>query len=279
MYPGDGVGLRRLVQFQRSSASLVMRSGRLLERREGIMPNGSTAAGREPVRRPRRRSWVLRAPDSSALRAHPSRKLRVCTRNTMMDSYKKFSPPATVTGGLTSLKSAESHFSPCVSHTHTTKNLSPMRKLRVGSPSRTRGACAVWRVPACRVTGHTHDPLRSPLRTGSPLPFRVRPSDPLNHTSYVPLGFVRGETSPAFSSGSSSSAGSGAGRRLRLYARHKAGFGARGWRRSRPAAGLAAGRAGVEALTRTPHMMARLTGGGTGGCRTSGRPRRPCPRS
>ena len=54
------------------SASLVMRSGRLLERREGIMPNGSTAAGREPVRRPRRCSWVLRA---RFLSAHPTRKL------------------------------------------------------------------------------------------------------------------------------------------------------------------------------------------------------------
>ena len=183
---------------------------------------------------------------------------------------------------MTSLKSQLSRnfsrYTQCVCHTHTTKNLSPMRKLRVGSPSRTRGACgACAGVPRDR--SHTHDPLRSPLRTGSPLPFRVRPSDPLNHTSYVPLGFVRGETSPAFSSGSSSSAGSGAGRRLRLYARHKAGFGARGWRRSRPAAGLAAGRAVVQALTRTPHMMARLTGGGTGGCHTSGRPRRPCPRS
>ena len=40
----------------------------------------------------------------------------------------------------------------------------------------------------------------------------------MNHTSYVPLGFVRGETSPAFSSVSSSSSGSG--RRLRLFAGH-----------------------------------------------------------
>ena len=56
----------------------------------------------------------------------------------------------------------------CVSHTHTTNNLSPMRKLRVGSPSRTRGACgACAGVPRDR--SHTHDPLRSPLRTGSPL--------------------------------------------------------------------------------------------------------------
>ena len=169
----------------------------------------------------------------------------------------------------TRLKSQQSQLlTVCVTH-----HKEPIEKKAYAKRTR------VCRVPACRVTGHTHDPLRSPLRTGSPLPFRVRPSDPLNHTSYVPLGFVRGETSPAFSSGSSSSAGSGAGRRLRLYARHKAGFGARGWRRSRPAAGLAAGRPVVQALSRTPHMMARLTGGGTGGCRTSGRPRRPCPRS
>ena len=33
------------------SASLFMRSGRLLERREDIMPTGSTAAGRDSVRR------------------------------------------------------------------------------------------------------------------------------------------------------------------------------------------------------------------------------------